>query len=190
MVTNNSIHEEILDCISNSGHFKELVLTPNGELFIDPGRTIKADSFCLYYKPAIYLDGSLYTNCVGESCSCGTELSEEISFSIMKNKTTLTPISEGGVQLFSRNGGIPKGSSFTAFFRYSGKVVWIIAGDAVNHRSYTILMDDTEEFTTVLFCKFADRLRQLDPEAFQYFLPSQDTAPVECIISTTESIVS
>ena len=168
MEATNQVHQEILNWISNEGDFKQLTLTPNGELFINPGRTAKADDFWIYHRPAVYLGGSLYTNCDGDFHSFGEDLTRDQSFMLMKNRTEIRLLGHGDVQLFSKNAGIPTGSTLIAFFRYRSKVVLIIAGNAINRRSHTLILAETEENNALLFREFSEILGKYEEILYEF----------------------
>ena len=174
MEVTNQIHQEILNWISNEGDFKQLTLTPNGELFINPDRTVKADDFWVYNKPAVYWGGSLYTNRDGDFHSFGEDLTRDRSFMLMKNRTEIRLLKHGDVQLFSKNAGSPIGSTLIAFFRYRTKAVAIFAGDAFKRRSDTLIVEATEENTALLFKEFSEILGKCDPKMAANLAASQD----------------
>lgn len=164
MFGNNPISQEILNQISNEEFLKELFLTPDGTLFLDPVREATAEEFWLYHQKSVYLPGSLYQNTHGESFrTVGTPLNRAQQFRLMKNQTVISPTNPAGCSLTSKRAGIPSGSSLLAFFRYRGKTVLIIAGDAVNRRSYTVIIPSATESDDFLFTQFKKTLHLCDP---------------------------
>lgn len=163
--------------------FKELILTPCGELFINPGKTIEAEDFWLYFKPDMYMEGALYANCNGEFHTFGKALTSEQNFELMKNKTEIS-LFRDGVQLFSKRAGIPVGSTLIAFFHYRQKVVLIIAGDAFNRRSRTLITDESETNHSFFFQEFALILNQYDPNMAAQLVASQEVKSVAYITTS------
>jgi len=173
MFINEPAAQEVLDWISNESHFKELVLTPDGTLFVDPARETKADEFWIYSQNVIYLPGSLYVNYNGEFRTVGAPLDKELWIKLMKNKTVIQPLKEGGYCLDSRYAGIPSGSSLIAFFRYRGKAVWIIAGNVISRRSLTVILEATDENDALLVNSFTQYLQRTNSELAAHLTSSQ-----------------
>lgn len=173
MVTNNCVIQEILSRISEECHFKELILTPEGTLFIDLGREIQADEYWLYTEDTLFGQNTLHVNSRGECHTYGSHSTKEKKFPLMKNKTTISPLKQGGCALTSKNGGIPYRNSLIAFLRYSNICAFIIAGDIVSHRSFTVILEATKENDAVLSDVFAQHLQQHNPEMASYLTTSQ-----------------
>ena len=163
--------------------FKELILTPCGELFINPGKTIEAEDFWLYFKPDMYMEGALYANCNGEFRTWGTTIPHAQSFKLLKNQTAISLLSDG-IQLFSKRAGIPVGSTLIAFFHYRQKVVLIIAGDAFNRRSRTLITDESETNNSFFFQEFVLILNQYDPNMAVQLVTSQEVKSVAYITTS------
>ena len=159
MFANDVMAQEIWSWIHEKGHFKEMTLTTAGELFVDPAKNTKADECWVYYKPAIYLPGSLYVSCDKEFCAFGEQLKENISVPLMKNKTQIDFYQAGACCIRSRNAGIPNGSSLLVFFRYQSKVVFVVAGDVVKHSSRIIIVEATSENDAVMVNAFNEHLK-------------------------------
>ena len=172
MSVNNPVAQEILSCISEENHFKELILTPSGNLFINPSKTVEAEEFYLYYKPAVYLDGELHTKCNGEYHTFGKALTSDQSFQLMRNKTEIALLCDG-VQLFSKRAGIPVGNTIIAFFRYRQKVVVIIAGDVISRHSHTFIAESDEGRDALMFEEFTQILGCYDPKLAIHVTPSR-----------------
>lgn len=179
MVTNNPRNQEILSWISEENHFKELILTSSGNLFINPERTIEAEEYWFYYKPAVYLEGELYTNTNCEFRSLGKALTSDLDVKLMKNKTEIGLFCDG-VQIFSKRAGIPVGSTLIVLFRYRHKMVLIVAGDAFNRRSRTVIVDESETNDSFFFDEFTLILRQYDPKVAAQLAASREIRSVAC----------
>lgn len=173
MIVNESITKEILFWITEKDHFKELSLTPDGTLFVDPARETKVDEFWIYSQKVVYLPGSLYVNYNGEFHTFGAPLDKELRIKLMKNKTVIQPLKDGGCGLDSRRAGIPSGSTLIAFFRYRGKAVFIIAGDVVSRRSLTVILEATAENDAMLLSSFKHYLQRADSEVAELLASSQ-----------------
>ena len=173
MFVNEPITKEILFWITEKDHFKELSLTPDGTLFVDPARETAADEFWIYYQGAVYLPGTLYVNANGDFCTYGAPLDKELRIKLMKNQTAIRPLKDGGCCVDSRYAGIPSGSSLIAFFRYRGKAVWIIAGNEVSRRSLTVILEATAENDALLCSSFGHYLHRADPEVAEQLASSQ-----------------
>lgn len=172
MEVSNQSNQEILNWISSEGHFKELILTPSGKLFINPSKTVEAEAFWVYYKPSVYLEGALYTNCNGEYHTFGKALTSDRSFQLMRNKTEIALLCDG-VQLFSKRAGIPVGNTIIAFFRYRQKVVVIIAGDVISRHSHTFIAESDEGRDALMFEEFTQILGCYDPKLAIHVTPSR-----------------
>lgn len=160
MFINEPAAQEVLDWISNENHFKELVLSPEKRLFVDPDKEVAADEFWLYYQDVVYLPGSLHVNHNGVFQTFGEPLTKDLKIRLMKNKTVITPLKGGGCSISGKRAGIPTGSTLIAFFRYSGRAVWIIAGDMVSRHSSTVIMEATAENDALLAYAFIKYLQR------------------------------
>lgn len=163
MFGNHPISQEILNKISKEDFLKELYLTPDGTLFLNPTKEATAEEFWIYHQKAVYLPGSLYLKTHGEFRTVGTTLDREQQFRLLKNQTTISPVNPAGCYLTSKRAGIPSGSSLFAFFRYRGKTGLIIAGDAAQRRSYTALIPSAAESDDLLFAQFKQVLHLWEP---------------------------
>lgn len=125
--------------ISNKEQFHELILTKNGNLYIDSALENAADSFYMYYNGNIY--------CIqGENHYISGSLPEShLAFPTVVGETSFHYVEDGGCLLHSNEPILEDDMIACVVFRHKDKLGLYMADSTVSRRVYLILMKYTLE---------------------------------------------
>lgn len=155
--------------ISNKEQFHELILTQEGNLYIDSALENVADSFYMYYNGNIY--------CIqGKKRYINGSLPEgHLIFPTIVGATSFHNIEETGCLLHSKEPVLDEDSSAFAVFRYKDMLALYLADSMVSRGIYFVLMDYTSEDEALYSNVFSGLLRRHDPEAAEALAAWQDS---------------
>ena len=137
----------------------DLILAPDGRIYLSPSFEDAADWSCVYYdgNVCIHQNGNLY--CLGalpEKC---------MSMPIVIGETSYHSIEDSGCLLHSKHPVLEDGTSVFAVFRYQNLLALYMADSTVSKALYFSLMEYTPEDEAFYTDIFQRLVRRHDPEA-------------------------
>ena len=88
---NHKKTSEIIEEMLHEGVFKNLTLTPEGDLFADPILAAKADWFWIYYQGAFYGQQGGRFECFGEKAE------ETVTFQVLADQMAAFPVENAAI---------------------------------------------------------------------------------------------
>jgi hypothetical protein len=155
---NHKKTSEIIEEMLHEGVFKNLTLTPEGDLFADPILAAKADWFWIYYQGAFYGQQGGRFECFGEKAE------ETVTFQVLADQMAAFPVENAGYFLRSLEPVIDKDQTFFSVLQYRGVLALVIAVGAISRGVYLTIMEESEEDEVLMKNNFIALLRRCDPK--------------------------
>ena len=164
--------QRIFNWICDDGKFRNLNLTTEGELFIDPEQEVAADWFWLYS------DGTFSMKENGEFHCVGDRLDAAHTFETIVGKTAMNPIEDVGFFLRSQGPVLDADQAFLALLQYKEVLAMVVAVGSISPRIYMTLLDHTPEDEAFMKINFTDLLRRCNSDMVDFLTESQRMMPM------------